>query len=81
MMNRFLFLAFIVFFSACQLHAQPKQEYSTSNKKAIKAYEAAQKCYETPDVKTGGFDLKGAELNLQSKPISFYPRSAWKVVE
>lgn len=72
MINRFLFLAFIALFSACQLHAQPKQEYSSSNKKAVKVYEAAQKCYETPDVKTGGFDLKGAELNLQ-KAIKLDP--------
>lgn len=44
--------------------AQPQREYSSSNKKAIKAYEAALTAYNTFDPRTGMPDLKGAESNL-----------------
>lgn len=44
--------------------AQPQREYSSSNKKAIKAYEAALTAYNTFDPRTGMPDLKGAEANL-----------------
>lgn len=62
-MKTFFSLFISILFISCA-SAQPPGEYTTKNKKAIKAYEAALKSYNTFDPKTGLPDFSGAESNL-----------------
>ena len=51
--------------TSCKLTAQPGMSYSTSNKKAIKLYEASRTCYGQVNAKTGRRSLSCAEENAR----------------
>ncbi|MFZ5553327.1 MAG: OmpA family protein [Bacteroidota bacterium] len=70
-MKNIVSIMFLFFLVACAV-AQPPETYTTKKKKAIKAYKAAQTCYNNYDVKTGRPDFAGAETNLK-KALSIDP--------